>query len=139
MEPLVDRISDLLVQMDIDPEPTEDGVFLVRYGSTVVLISNFTRGNQSYVRLAAVVILGFRPKLELLTRLLRLNSHVLMGSFQLFEDESICFTHTLLADGLNLETFRHSLDYVGRVADDHDEALQALAGGERMEELLEAS
>jgi hypothetical protein len=27
---------------------------------------------------------------------------------------------------------------VGRVADDHDEALQALGGGERMEEILDA-
>lgn len=138
MEPLVDRISDYLVQMDIDPEPTEEGIFLVRYGSAVVMISTFTHDGQEYVRLAAVLLLGFRPKLELLTRLLRLNSHVLMGSFQLFEDETLCFTHTLLAKGLDLATFRHALLYVGRVADDHDEALQALGGGERMEELLDA-
>lgn len=133
---LREQITDYLLQMDIDCEPV-GGVSCVRYGSTLVFVSCFEADNRAYVRLAATMLVGFRPKMELLSRLLRLNARVLFGSFQLFEDETLCFTHTLPAENLQFATFAHALNYVGRVADDHDESLQAVSGGARGEEVLE--
>lgn len=127
--------------MEIDADPGADGVYALRCGSSLVFVSSFEHEGRPYVRLVALLLLGFRPKMELLSRLLRLNSRVLFGSFQLFDDETLCFTHTLPAHGspasLDFDTFAHALRYVSRVADDHDERLQSLAGGERGEELLE--
>ena len=135
---MLTTVQEWLERMELDAEPTSENMFLVRYGSTVVCISIFEHQGQSFVRMAATMLVGIRPKLELLTRIFRLNARVLFGSFQLFDDETLCFTHTLLARSLDFETFEHALHYVGRVADDHDEAFQALGGGERMEEILDS-
>lgn len=131
------RVQEWLERMEIETEPTEEGLTLVRFGSTVVCISTFENQGHPYLRLAAPMLVGLRPKIELLTRIFRLNTRVLLGAFQLFEDETLCFTHTMMAASLDFDTFSHALNYVGRVADDHDEAFQSLGGGERMEELLE--
>ena len=138
-EAIQEKILGYLLQMDVDTEPAEEGVMVVRYGSTLVFISCFEVEGRGYVRLAASMLLGIRLKMELLSRLLKLNSRVLFGSFQLFDDETLSFAHTLPAENLAFETFKHALDYVGRVADDHDEALQAIVGGSRGEELLDTS
>lgn len=133
---LADRVSDFLVRMDIDPDRNGEGIFLLKYGSTVVMISLFDDGDHTFVRFASTLLSGARPQLELVMRLLRMNTEVLFGAFLLFEDDTVSFTHTLLGDGLTFEPFSHALEYVARVSDDHDEELQALAGGQRAEEIL---
>jgi hypothetical protein len=133
---LAGRVSDFLVRLDIDPDRNTEGIFLLKFGSTVVMISLFDEGEQTYVRLASTLLTGVRPQLELVMRLLRMNTEVLFGAFLLFEDDTVSFTHTLLGDGLGFEEFAHTLRYVARVSDDHDEELQALAGGQRAEEIL---
>ena len=135
---LADRVCDFLVRMDIDPDRNTEGIFLLKYGSTVVMISIFEDGAHGYVRLASTLLAGARPQLELVMRLLRMNTEVLFGAFLLFEDDTVSFTHTLFGDTLGFEEFRHALEYVARVSDDHDEELQALAGGQRAEEILAA-
>jgi hypothetical protein len=132
----VDCISDFLVRMDIDPDRNEEGLFLVRYGSTVVMIHVFEDGAHAYVRIASALLSGVRPQLELVMRIFRLNTEVLLGAFLLFEDDTLSFTHTLVADRLEYETFAHVVGYVAKVSDDHDEELQALAGGLRAEDVL---
>ena len=133
---LADRVSDFLVRMDIDPDRNGEGIFLLKYGSTVVMISLFEDEEHGFVRFASTLLSGARPQLELVMRLLRMNTEVLFGAFLLFEDDTVSFTHTLLGDGLTFEPFSHALEYVARVSDDHDEELQALAGGQRAEEIL---
>jgi hypothetical protein len=133
---LADRVSDFLVRMDIDPDRNGEGIFLLKYGSTVVMISIFEDDDHSFVRFASTLLSGARPQLELVMRLLRMNTEVLFGAFLLFEDDTVSFTHTLLGDALPFEQFLHALEYVARVSDDHDEELQALAGGQRAEEIL---
>lgn len=133
---LVDRVSDFLVQMDVDPDRNGEGFFLLRYGSTVVMISLFEDRERVYVRFASTVLANVEPSLDLITRVLRLNTEVLFGAFLLFEDDTLSFTHTLLADTLDFDAFQHTLAYVARVSDDHDEALQAIGGGLRAEEIL---
>lgn len=135
---LADRVSAYLVRLDLDPDRSPEGIFMLRYGSTVVMLSLFEDGDQTFVRMASTMLAGVEPKLELVTRILRLNTEVLFGAFLLFEDDTVSFTHTLLGDQLDFEEFKFTLAYVARVSDEHDEALQALAGGERAEELLDA-
>lgn len=136
LDDLAGRVSDHLVRLDLDPDRNEEGIFMLRYGSTVVMVSLFEDGPHAYVRIASAMLTGFRAKLELVTRVLRLNTEVLFGSFLLFEDDTLSFTHTLLGDDLDFDTFAHALDYVARVSDTHDEELQALAGGQRAEDIL---
>jgi hypothetical protein len=133
---LADRVSDFLVRMDIDPDRNPEGIFLLKYGSTVVMVSIFEDDTHVFVRFASTLLSGARPQLELVMRLLRMNTEVLFGAFLLFEDDAVSFTHTLLGDTLSFEQFSHALQYVARVSDDHDEELQALAGGQRAEEIL---
>lgn len=136
LDDLAGRVSDHLVRLDLDPDRNDEGIFMLRYGSTVVMVSLFEDSGHTYVRFASAMLTGFQPQLELVTRILRLNTEVLFGSFLLFEDDTLSFTHTLLGDTLEFEEFSHALDYVARVSDNHDEELQALAGGKRAEDLL---
>jgi hypothetical protein len=133
---LAGEVSDFLVRMDLDPDRNSEGFYLFRYGSTVVMISLFEDRDRTYVRFASTVLANVTPSLDLVTRILRLNTEVLFGAFLLFEDDTLSFTHTLNGDTLDFEEFQHTLSYVARVSDDHDEALQIIAGGLRAEDIL---
>jgi hypothetical protein len=100
------------------------------------MVSLFEDAEHTYVRFASAMLTGVRPQLELVMRILRLNTEVLFGAFLLFEDDTLSFTHTILGDRLDFEEFSHALEYVARVSDNHDEELQALAGGKRAEDIL---
>ena len=138
---LTDQISDYLVRMDIDPDRNDEGIFVLKYGSTAVMISLFEDDAgggtpKTYVRIASALLSDARPELGLVLRLLRMNTEVLFGAFQIFEDNTVSFTHTLFGETLGFDEFQHTLDYVARVSDDHDEELQEVAGGARVEDIL---
>ncbi len=135
---LAARIDGYLMHLGVEVDPSDEGFWTLRFGSSMVVISAFEDDGVEYVRLASIVLVGARASLSLLTRLLRMNNEVLFGAFQLFDDDTVAFTHTLRAQELELAPFEATLLYVARVGDDHDEELQALAGGERTEEVLEA-
>ncbi len=139
LERIADQVSDVLLRMDIDVDRSPQGIWLVKQGSTVVALSLVQDGERVFVRLAALLLAGVSPQLDLVTRLLRLNAEVVIGAFQIFEDDTVAFTHTLLADPLDAAALTHAVGYVARVGDDHDEELQALAGGRRAEDLLETA
>ncbi len=130
-------VDAFLLQVGVDGDVSAEGFWTARCGSTVLVLSAFSHEERNYLRIAAIVLVGGRTSLDLLTRLLRLNAEALFGAFQLFDDQTVAFTHTIPIDGLSLDHFENALRYVARVADDHDEALQALAGGERAEDLLD--
>lgn len=136
LEKLAATVDAWLLTLDADSDVTTEGFWTLRYGSTLVVLSSFEHENTAYLRLGSVVVSGAHASLEVVLRLLRLNAQVLFGSFQLFDDETIAFTHTLPAEGLTFESFSTALTYVSRVADDHDEELQSLAGGRRGEDML---
>ncbi len=133
---LSDRVSDYLGRLGLDADRNAEGIHLLRYGSTVVMISIFAHEDHVYARFAATVLVGAQAKLELVTRLLRLNTEVLFGAFLLFEDDTVAFAHTLLGDHLDYDAFLHVLQYVAEVSDAHDEELQLIGGGERAEDVL---
>jgi hypothetical protein len=133
---LADRVSDFLLQMDLDPDRTGEGIFLFKHGSTVVMMSIFEQDGHGWVRFVATMLAEVTPSMDLLARLLRLNTEVLLGAFLLFDDGTLAFSHTLLADRLAFEEFEYALTYVAQVGDDYDEELQGIAGGLRAEDIL---
>ncbi len=133
---LADRIGDFLIRMDVDTERTDEGIFFFKHGSTVVMMSIFEQDGHRWVRFVATMLADVHPSMDLLGRLLRLNTEVLLGAFLLFEDGTLAFSHTLLGDHLDFEEFEYALHYVAQVGDDYDEELQAVAGGLRAEEIL---
>lgn len=133
---LEDRVKGYLTDMGLDLDASEDGLYLFKYGSTVVMISLFAAEEETFCRIVSIVLKDVDPTLELLHRILRLNTEVLFGSFLLFDDNTLSFSATLLGNHLDFEEFETSLRYVAQVSDDYDELLQDLAGGDRAEDLL---
>lgn len=133
---LEERVRAYLGEMDLDPEQSEDGLYLFKYGSTVVMISLFEEQEDTFCRFASIMLKDFEPTLELLHRILRLNTEVLFGSFLLFEDDTLSFSATLLGNHLDFDEFAKTLKYVAKVSDDYDDELQELAGGKRAEDVL---
>jgi hypothetical protein len=126
-----ERVHAYLGSLGLAPEQTEDGMVALKYGSTVVLLSVFQEGADTYVRFASILLQDFDPSMELLQRLLRLNTEVLFGSFLLFEDSTLSFSATLLGNSLEYDAFEKTLSYVASVSDAYDDELQALGGGQR--------
>jgi len=135
---LEERVGAYLGEMGLDADQTDEGLYLFRSGSTVVMISLFECDQDTFCRFASILLKDFEPSLELLQRLLRLNTEVLYGSFLLFEDNTLSFSATLLGNHLDFDDFSKTLRYVARVSDDFDDELQALGGGLRASDVLES-
>lgn len=133
---LEERVKAYLAEMELDPAQSEDGLYLFKYGSTVVMITLFEEGEETYCRFVAIVLKDFESTLELLHRILRLNTEVLFGAFQLFEDGTLSFAATLLGNNLDFDEFEKTLRYVAQVSDDYDDELQVLGGGLRAEDVM---
>ena len=136
MEILEERCKSYLAEMELEPEQSDDGLYLFKYGSTVVMISLFDEDDQTFCRFASIMLKDFEPSLELLHRILRLNTEVLFGTFLLFEDNTLSFSATLLGNHLDFDEFETTLRYVAKVSDDYDDELQNLGGGQRAEDVL---
>ena len=102
----------------------------------LIQVESFEQDDETYCRFVAIVLKDFSPTLELLHRILRLNTEVLFGAFQLFEDGTLAFSATLLGNNLDFDEFEKTLRYTARVSDDYDDELQALGGGLRAEDVL---
>ena len=133
---LEERVQAYLDEMELQADRSEDGLYLFKYGSTVVMISLFEEEADTFCRFASIMLKDFEPNLELLTRILRLNTEVLFGSFLLFEDNTLSFSATILGNHLDFDEFEKTLRYVAKVSDDYDDELQALGGGKRAEDVL---
>ncbi len=133
---LEERVKAYLAEMGLEPEQSDDGLYLFKYGSTVVMISLFEESDDTFCRFASIMLKDFDPTLELLHRILRLNTEVLFGSFLLFEDNTLSFSATLLGNHLDFAEFEKTLRYVAKVSDDYDDELQSLGGGKRAEDVL---
>ncbi|MEM6927462.1 MAG: YbjN domain-containing protein [Myxococcota bacterium] len=133
---LEERVNTYLGQMDLAPDQSDDGLYLFKYGSTVVMISLFEEAEDTFCRFASIMLKDFEPSLELLERILRLNTQVLFGAFLLFEDNTLSFSNTLLGNHLDFDEFERSLRYVAKVSDDYDDELQELGGGQRAQDVL---
>ena len=134
---LDERVKVYMNEMGLDPQSSEDGLFLFKYGSTVVMLSLFESGDDTFCRFVSIVLKDVEPTLELLHRILKLNTEVLFGSFILFDDNTLSFSATVLGNNLDFDEFATTLRYVASISDDYDDVLQELAGGERAEDFLD--
>ena len=100
------------------------------------MISLFEEGEDTFCRFASIMLRDFEPSLELLQRILKLNTEVLFGSFLLFEDNTLSFSATLLGNHLDYDEFDKTLRYVAQVSDDYDDELQSIGGGQRAQDVL---
>ncbi|MCB9678365.1 MAG: YbjN domain-containing protein [Alphaproteobacteria bacterium] len=133
---LEERVQAYLAEMELEAERSDENLYLFKYGSTVVMISLFEEGEDTFCRFASIMLRDFEPSLELLQRILRLNTEVLFGSFLLFEDNTLSFSATLLGNHLDYDEFDKTLRYVARVSDDYDDELQSIGGGQRAQDVL---
>jgi hypothetical protein len=136
LDALQDKVQEYLNTMGLSPIQSSDGLYLFKYGSTVVMVSLFTEEEDTFCRFASIMLKDFEPSLELLHHLLRLNTEVLFGSFLLFEDNTLSFSATLLGNHLDFPEFEKTLSYVAKVSDDYDDQLQELGGGKRATDVL---
>jgi hypothetical protein len=133
-----ERVRTYLTDMGLDATAPAGRPQTFKYGASVLMISVFEAGDDAWVRVAGVVLSDLEPSLELLQRLLRLNTEVLVGGFLLFEDNSLAYSATMLGDPLPFRAFQQTLLYVARVADTYTEELHALGGGRRARDLIDA-
>ena len=136
LQVLEERVETYLGRMELEAEKTDERLYLFKYGSTIVMISLFADDDASYCRFASIMLRDFEPSLELLQRILRLNTEVLFGAFLLFEDNTLSFSATLLGEHLDFEEFDKTLRYLAEVSDDDDDEPQAIGGGQRAEDIL---
>ncbi len=136
---LGERVQTYLDQMGVGAERPGDHVHLFKYGSTVVMISLFEDGDDTFCRFSSIMLRDFEPTLELLQRILRLNTEVLFGCFLLFEDNTLSFSATLLGNHLDFDEFDKTLRYVAQISDRFDDELQAIGGGQRASDIMARS
>lgn len=131
-------IEGYLKRMEFSTQATEDGIYMLRYGSTAVVMRLIqdTVTQKRFLRFSAATLSDFDVTEVLLREIIRLNSEVLFGSFRLFEDHTLSFSTTILADHLDFEEFETALTYVLRISDEYDDILQAMVGGNRAQDLL---
>lgn len=140
MQALGTRIDGFLERMGLGSEANPSGARMFSYGTTAVLVSTFEEeaggAKHTFVRFTATVLSGVDATIALLTEMLRLNAEVLLGKLLLFDDGSLVFAVTLMADKLDYEEFAFGLEYAARIADQLDDGLQVIAGGRRPLDLL---
>lgn len=131
------RLGTWLGQMELGAHHRPGGVTALRVGDALVLITVFANGDEAWCRLSAPIAVDAEPSLPLLYRVLALNNEVVAGAFRLFDDRSLWFTCTLPGAAVDADTFANVLQIVGATADEHSEALVALANARSGPAMLE--
>jgi hypothetical protein len=119
----------------------EDGLYCIKQGSTLVMISVHPWGQRAVVRLAAQLVKGVSMEVPLALELLETNALLRFGAFAYVPaGEVIIFAHTLLDRDLgDKEEFLGTIRDFALVADDYDDRIAARYGGQTMQDLLEES
>ncbi len=120
----------------------EDGLYVVKQGSTLVMLSVHPwKTNHAVVRLAAQLVKGVQMEEGLALELLELNSVLRFGAFAFTPvGRVIVFCHTMIDRELaDEEEFKEMVRDFALVADDYDDRIAAKYGGQTMQDLLEES
>jgi hypothetical protein len=125
----------------------EDNLYVVKQGSSYVMISVVPSGPKSrlteraLVRVVAQVVAGVRPEGSLFRQLLILNSQLRFGAFAYVPDgDLILFAHSILGgEGMDPKELVATVHDVALVADEYDDRIVARYGGARMQDVIEES
>jgi hypothetical protein len=117
-------------------------VFIVKQGSTFVMMNIGAMDEErAQVRCVAQLVKGVNMTMELAIELLKMNTRLRFGSFAYGEPARlVLITHSLLGgDTLDREELTAALSDLAQMADEWDDYIIERFGGQRMQDLLEAS
>ena len=120
----------------------EPRFYVVKQGSAYVYIHVLPWGeDRAVVRLVAQLARGVEMTPDLAIKLLRLNSRMRFGAFGYVRDGScVVFSHSLLGGPtLDAQEIVLTVRDLSLVADEYDDQIVEEAGGERMQDLIDAS
>jgi hypothetical protein len=117
----------------------EDGLYCVKQGSSLVMLSVHPWGERAVVRLTAQLVKGVTMEIPLALQLLETNALLRFGAFAYVPaGEVVIFAHTLLDGDLrDHDEFLNTIRDFALVADDYDDRIAARYGGQTMQDLLE--
>jgi hypothetical protein len=103
--------------------------FYVRYGTTVLEISNEPYGpEECVVTIMAHCVQGTTLEESLLTSLLELNHDIPFGAFSLVGND-LYFSHSLFGRTLSRDNLLNAVEAVATFSDDYDDRIVAGYGG----------
>ena len=134
---LTRQIETFLQRMNLLAEGEQAHLKLLKFGSTVVMLSLIETEEDACCQFTCIVLKECTPTPQLLEMILELNQDVQVGSFLLLDDATLIYSASLPGEGLTFDDFEKTLNYVAQVADDYDDPLQDVAGGLRAQDLLQ--
>jgi hypothetical protein len=139
LEEIRDRVGKILTEM-MEEKPTkdEDGDFFVGLGDVRVIVgARIAPGGLLMVRVFAITNVDVTISPELGLFLARLNFGLMFGRFALnTERRSIWFDETLLGEHFSDEELRFTVRVVASTADEWDDRLKQMFGGQTNQEVL---
>jgi hypothetical protein len=120
----------------------EPRFYVVRQGTAYVFIHILPwEPDRALVRLVAQVARGVDMTPDLAIKLLRLNARLRFGAFGYVREGScVVFGHTLLGgETLDADEINTALRDLSMIADEFDDRIVEEAGGQRMQDLIDAS
>ena len=119
----------------------EDGFYVIKQGSSRIMIRVHPWKDHAVVRLAAQLVKGVHMEMPLALDLLELNAVLRFGTFAYVPaGEAVILCHTLVDRELaSPEEFLETIRDFAFVADEYDDRIAARYGGQTMEDLLEES
>jgi hypothetical protein len=117
----------------------EDGFYVIKQGTSRVMIRVHPWKDQAIIRLAAQLVKGVSMETQLALELLELNAVLRFGAFAYVPaGEAIILCHTLVDRELaSREEFFETIRDFAFIADEYDDRIAARYGGQTMEDLLE--
>ena len=119
----------------------EDGFYVIKQGSSRVMIRVHPWKDHAVIRLAAQLVKGVRMEPPLALELLELNAVLRFGCFAYVPaGEAVILCYTVVDRELaSREEFLETIRDFAFVADEYDDRIAARYGGQTMEDLLEES
>ena len=111
-----------------------DDTIVLRFASAIVRIDLAGWGAQTLIQIRSILLSGLAcdASYNLLSEVNRLNSDTLFGKWVYYEDEGIlALEYDLLGDHLQEAELMTALAAIARLADHHDDILQAKLGGQK--------
>ena len=118
----------------------DENLYVVKQGSAYVMVNVLPLGrNRAIMRCTAQLLKGVQADPQLAWKLLHLNSMLRFGAFAFVPDENrIFFIHSILGgETLDPPEVLTTIRDVALIADEYDDKIAAMYGGQRMQDLLE--
>jgi len=109
-----------------------DNTFVIRRGSAAVQVNVKPLSKEDcLVQALSYVVQGAKVGPKLLTYLMRHNATMPIGAFGLLFDDTVTFSHTITGGNLDKNELRTTIGTVAFVADETDDTIIKMAGGQR--------